>query len=86
MADAVRRHFDAAPQSRDRYQREVAFPYTYSATSPMVTVVEKIKMIRSQSGRFSLLLSVRIEKRAFSANLRIGLPNPDFARVVNPTA
>jgi hypothetical protein len=56
------------------YQRDVAFPNAYSVTSPMVTRAETIRTIRSQSMcLFSALLSVRTAKRAFRANLRIGI-------------
>jgi len=57
------------------YQRDVAFPNAYNATSAMVTLVEKIRILRSQSILFaSALLNVSTAKRAFSANRRIGVP------------
>jgi hypothetical protein len=49
----------------------------------MVTVVEKIRMIRSQwSDLLSALFRVSSAKMAFGANLRIGIPDRHYSATV----
>ena len=61
-------------QESTRYQREVAFPYPYSATRPSVTAVEKTRAIRSHRGfSTATFLIVRMEKIALGANFGIAI-------------